>query len=97
MIEQVTHCLKTWPDVFQSTADGVKTFEYRIEDDRHFSVGDVLVLQEWTPSLEDPSIGTYTGREVRVRVTHLERGPNWGIPKGHVVMSIKPMKPENTP
>lgn len=33
--------------------------------------------------------GSYTGREIKCRVTYIGRAPQYGIPKGFVVMSIQ--------
>lgn len=87
----VVHELKTWPDPFRALRCGRKTFEFR-RDDRGFAVGDVLVLQEWDPpsggdELEDEE--GYTGRSQRYLVTHITRGPDFGVPEGFVVMSLQ--------
>lgn len=86
------HRLKTWPEAFQTVLDGTKTAEWR-EDDRGFEVGDTLLLQEFLPSHILRTYrslgGGYTGQEVRVTVTHILRAPQFGIPKGFVVMSIR--------
>lgn len=60
-----THRLKTWPSYYRSVETGAKTFELR-RDDRHFEVGDTLVLQEWSPLSE-----RYTGRELTRVVTFI--------------------------
>lgn len=79
------HELKCWPEYFQAVADGAKTAEWRREDDRHFDLGDSLVLRE-----RDPAANAYTGRELVAVVTHLVRGPVFGIPEGYVMMSLWP-------
>lgn len=68
-----SHELKTWPDYYECLVDGTKTFEYR-RDDRGFKVGDTLYLREWEPtawSIGVATLGRYTGREMRRRVTYL--------------------------
>ena len=79
------HTLKCWLDEFVAIKSGRKRFEIRREDDRHFDVGDTIVLRAWAPVIEkyDPS-----QVPLRIKVIHLTRGPNWGIPEGMVVMSI---------
>ena len=42
------HELKSWPEFFNSVMDGSKTFEIR-NNDRHFQVGDRLILKEFEP------------------------------------------------
>jgi hypothetical protein len=83
------HDLKTWPEFFGGIVAGTKTFELR-NDDRHFEVGDVLVLREWNPASKE-----YSGREARRRVTHLLRhrpdagcASTFGLLPGYVIMSI---------
>jgi len=78
------HDLKTWPGPFAAVREGLKTWEFRL-DDRDYREGDTLRLHEWWPDTE-----SYTGRvEVR-RITWLLRGGSFGIPEGYVVMSIEP-------
>ncbi len=77
------HDLKTWPEVFALTASECKTHEYR-KNDRNFLVHDVLNLREWCPDDKE-----YTGREINCLVTYISRGPEWGIPEGFCVMSVK--------
>ena len=50
---RVRHELKTWPEFFQPTLNGIKRFELR-RDDRPdgFQVGDELLLKEWDPTTE---------------------------------------------
>ena len=46
--------------------------------------GDVLLLLEW-----DPASQKHTGWNIAANVTHIVRGPEWGIPVGMVVMSLE--------
>lgn len=46
------HTLKIEPEYFQAVLDDTKTFEVRKEDDKHFEVGDTLILREWKEDLE---------------------------------------------
>jgi hypothetical protein len=79
------HCLKTHPGPFQAVWDGIKTFDFR-EDDRGFEVGDSLILEEW-----DPAAGNFTGRSIMVdHVPYILRGPAYGVPEGHVILSVTP-------
>lgn len=59
------HRLKTWPQYFAPAAAGIKPFEVRKED-RGFSVGDHLALEEW-----DPKTGEYSGRYVEREITYI--------------------------
>ena len=85
------HNLKTWPEPYQAVKDGIKKFEYRI-DDRGFAVGDVLCLHLW-----DPHEGCYIdgngnptshsrGNVIEVNVTYILRG--FGVPENYVIMGI---------
>lgn len=75
------HKLKTWPEYFEATAKGEKTFEYR-QDDREFKRGDYLELIEF-----DPQKG-FTGRSLVAIVDYiLSDCP--GLPAGFVVLGIR--------
>lgn len=84
----MTHELKCHPEPFQATIDGRKRFEIR-EDDRGFEVDDLLRLREWRPQRAGSLEGVYTGREITVLVTYISRGPEWGLARGMVVMSVR--------
>lgn len=77
-----THYLKTWPQFFRAVARGDKRFEVR-KDDRAYQAGDVLVLQEY-----DPERREYVGPRVRVPVTFVLCGREFGVEPGFVVMSL---------
>lgn len=53
---------KTWPDLFEKVKSRKKNFDVRLADFKCLE-GDVLVLKEWDPKLND-----YTGREIRRKV-----------------------------
>ncbi len=80
-----THSLKTWPQYFEAIARGIKTAEFR-KDDRLFQAGDTLDLQEYDP---DESPPRYTGRSIRMTVSHILRGPAAGIPEGYAMLSLQ--------
>lgn len=75
------HHLKCWPTPYRAVVRGEKHHEFR-RDDRGFQVGDTLSLQEYAVSI-------YTGATCQVKVTHITRGPDFGIPEGFVVMSVE--------
>lgn len=83
------HHLKTDPEVFQATLDGKKTYDLRL-DDRCFEVGDILILEETQFTGEEMKTGKpldFTGRALKLEVTHILRGPIWGLKEGWVLMS----------
>lgn len=87
----IHHNLKTWPVQFEVVRYRHKLFEYR-KDDRGFAIGQYICLKEF-----DPHTRCYTQRFEVVRITHVERGPAFGIPAGYVVMGIEPLTiTENT-
>lgn len=87
---QKTHELKTDPAVFAAVLDGTKTYEIR-KDDRGFGVGDCLVLRETASTGAEMASGAsleYTGRTITAAVTHLLRGPVYGLQDGWVILSL---------
>lgn len=60
------HRVKSWPELFEATLSGSKRHEMRRATDRNYRVGDLLVLQEY-----DPVERTYSGRELRMRITYV--------------------------
>ena len=78
----VQHELKTLPDPFEATRQGIKKFEFR-KNDRKFRVHDVLLLREWDPTSEQ-----YTKRELYTRISYILRGPEFVVPEGYVIMSM---------
>lgn len=82
-MRHMTHILKTWPGYFEETWNKNKLFEVR-KNDRGFSAGDTLILQEW-----DPETKKYTGRVITSLVTFILHGGNFGISKSYCVMQIR--------
>jgi ASC-1-like (ASCH) protein len=86
------HHLKTDPEQFDAVKFRQKKFEIRF-DDRHFQVGDKLVLKKTKYSAKEmqelhlPLV--YTGDEIRCEVTHMLHGPIYGLEAGWVIMSIQ--------
>jgi hypothetical protein len=78
------HTLKCWPEHYAAIDSGAKTCELRLND-RPYQRGDALLLKEW-----EPVENAYTGRELRVRVTHILSGGPWLAP-GYVALSIRLM------
>lgn len=86
------HDLKTDSAVFRAVANGLKTYEIR-RDDRDYKVGDVLHLRETAATGAEMAAGApleYTGNEVVKLVTHILRGPIYGLADGWVILSIMP-------
>lgn len=75
------HHLKTWPRYFEEIATGNKTFDLR-EDDREFSEGDLLILEEWDPETE-----LYSGRVIKMKVGFMIKG-DWGLSDTTCAMSL---------
>ncbi len=85
------HELKTDPEPFDAVAIRAKTFEIR-RDDRGFAVGDTLDLRKtrFTGSeMADGKPLVWEGPTAVRTVTHLLRGPIYGLAEGWVILSIK--------
>jgi len=74
----VTHILKSYPQYFDPTIQGLKTHEIRSNSDTGpFSPGDTLILREY-----DPKIGRYTGRVATTVITYVSPIPKpWIVPE----------------
>ncbi|WP_292948992.1 MULTISPECIES: DUF3850 domain-containing protein [unclassified Neptuniibacter] len=83
------HDLKTDPEVFQLSKDGLKDWEIRFND-RDFKVGDVIQLRKTKFSGNEMSKGlplVYT-KDVLVReITAVVSG--YGLQEGWVILSVK--------
>ncbi|WP_081949000.1 DUF3850 domain-containing protein [Litchfieldella xinjiangensis] len=89
-----THELKTDPEVFRALMDGAKTYAIR-RDDRGFAVGDLLVLRETVSTGAEMAEGAaleYTGRAASRTVTHVLRGPAYGLIEGWAILSVNDPK-----
>lgn len=73
------HELKCWPEFYSEVDAKRKTFEIR-ENDRHFAVGDELLLREFVPH----GVG-YSGRSLVRRVTYVT---SFQQRPGYVVMGL---------
>lgn len=77
------HKLKILPEYFEAVACGDKNFELR-KDDREFSVGDMVCLEEWSPAEKK-----YTGRCVTRSITYILRNAlEYGLADGFCIISI---------
>jgi len=89
-----THQLKTDPDVFQAVISGVKKYEIRF-DDRGFQVGDTLDLLETVSTGAEMKAGApleYTSGQHFCKITHILRGPIYGLAAGWVILSIEDLQ-----
>lgn len=77
------HKLKILSKYYEAILQGKKTFEVR-KDDRPFSEGDTLLLQECVT----PNGCGYTGREMTVDVTYILRDSEY-VKDGYCIMGIK--------
>lgn len=84
------HTLKTDPEPFQAVLDLKKTFEIRLND-RDFHEGDILRLIETKYTGEEMKAGApliYTGREAFREVSHILKGPLYGLQDEWCILSI---------
>ena len=87
----MTHELKTDSAVFQASKRGDKTYEVR-KADRAFEVGDFVVLKETRYTGQEMSAGApleYTGDEVTKKITHVLKGPIYGLAEGWLILSVR--------
>lgn len=61
----MTHHLKCWPEFFQVSWVGAKSFEIR-KDDRNFKIYDEIILEEY-----DPKEKEFTGRTLKGTILFL--------------------------
>ena len=71
------HTLKTWPKYFEAIRAGDKRFELRY-DDRDYSQGDLLRLEEWNRHSQE-----YSGRWLEAYVSYMVRAPGFDVDVGH--------------
>ncbi|MCL2052266.1 MAG: DUF3850 domain-containing protein [Lachnospiraceae bacterium] len=74
------HTLKCLPEFFEESAACRKNFESRIND-RDYSVGDYLALNEYTEK------DGYTGRAALFEITYIFDDPKF-VKEGFVIMAI---------
>lgn len=86
------HELKTDPEVFKAIFSENKPYTIRF-DDRGYSVLDELVLKETKYTGEEMKNGKpliiFTGIEIIAWVTHVLRGPIYGLKRGWVILSLR--------
>ncbi len=86
----MVHELKIDPEMFDALVSGEKTHELRF-DDRGYAVDDTLWLFETKFSGAQMKAGSpleYTGREMSRQVSHILRGPIFGLAAGWVILSL---------
>lgn len=84
-----THKLRTDPIPFQAVWTARQTFQIRPDND--YREGECLILQETVMPAEDGNqlpTPNFTGREIQATITHIMRGPIYGLMAGWVAMSI---------
>ena len=77
------HELKIYPQYFEDVISGKKAFEIR-KNDRRFSVGDLLALNEFNVDTV-----SYTGRSCLVYIDYIMADTDY-VKEDMVVMTIKP-------
>lgn len=82
-----THFLKTEPELWDATARGHRTAEFR-RNDRDYHPGDHLVMQRGTDG---------HGPTLEVEVTHVVPGPAFGIPAEFAMLSHWPPLEADSP
>jgi hypothetical protein len=81
----MTHKLKVWPEQFRKLVSGAKKAEFRKNDrEEGYRYDDMLILMEY-----DPERKAYTGECFKAMVSHIVFGPDFGIPEGYCMMSLR--------
>lgn len=80
------HDLKVTPRYFNLVSKGLKTHDVRRCDDRHFKVGDLITYREYD------SENGYSGREVTVQITFIEKPRAFNTSEFASIMSISLIK-----
>lgn len=75
------HALKTKPEYFNASAEGVKRFEVRM-DDRPYCVGDYVALNEYNDT-------GYTGKCLIYRIVYILRDEEY-CKNGYVILGLEP-------
>lgn len=78
---QKIHIIKTLPEYYKASADGIKKFELR-KNDRDYRPGDILVLKEW-----ETATG-YSGRGSRAEITYIITESEYLAP-GYAALGIE--------
>lgn len=76
----MVHDLKILPSFYEDVIQHRKTFEVR-KDDRHYAVGDFLILREYTPDKG------YSGRAVKAPVIYVLNDLRY-CKRGFIIMGI---------
>jgi hypothetical protein len=85
--------VKSWVAFFQAFKTGAKKHDMRDLKDRDYQVGDILNLQEY-----DPFKGTYTGDEMRMKITYITSSKtpcafsSAALDKNYCILSLEPVK-----
>ena len=86
MVIEYNHNLKIHPKYFKDIREGRKRFEIRDAKDRHFKVGDRILLEEYIPS--SSTGGKYTGCAEDIEITYVT---TYQQQKGYVVFGFELM------
>jgi ASC-1-like (ASCH) protein len=78
----MTHKLKTINPYYHDVLSGKKTFEVR-RNDREYSIGDIIVLQEY-----DADTGKYSGRELSAWITYILDDERY-VREGYIIIGIE--------
>lgn len=78
----MNHELKILPEYYEKVNLWEKSFELR-KDDRHYRVGDTLVLKEWKN-------GTFTDKEpLKRKIKYILRDcPEYGLMEGYCILGF---------
>lgn len=82
---EMTHELKSDPEIFQEHYDGIKPWDLRPCTDRDFRANDTNHYREFDRPTQE-----YSGRQILARIIKVRFGPFYCVPEGWAMLYLDP-------